>query len=96
MGGGFTLSPGERRKVIAAETPLFAWGIGGGQAAVASKSILTNQQPGAEIMEHSARQAAAGYAAKMFSQQKRGRRSGIKYREKQTGEYRHTVQDFSC
>lgn len=64
------------------ETPLFAGGIGGGWAAVQSKSILTNRQAGAEVIEHSARQAAAGYAAKMFSQQEVGRRSEIKYREK--------------
>ncbi len=57
--GGFTLGPGDRRKVIMAEpirNTSVCRGIGGGWAAALSKSLLTNQQRGAEVTAHGRRQ----------------------------------------
>lgn len=84
--GGFTPGPGDRRKVITAE-PIqntsvcrgYWWRLG------CSAVKISINQSAARTWGHSTRQASAGYAAKMYSQQNGGRQSGIKCREKRTG-----------
>ncbi len=84
--GGFTLGPGDRRKVITAE-PIRNTSVCRGywwQLGCSTVKVSINQSV-ARSWGHSTWQASAGYAANMYSQQNGGRQIGIKCREKRTG-----------
>lgn len=83
--GGFTLSPGDRRKVITAE-PIQNTSVCGGywwRSGCSTVKVSINQSA-AGSWGHSTWQASAGYTRKNVQSTKRGK-NGIKYRGKLTG-----------